>query len=586
MCDELSSSAKHQIELWQKPPFDSETIKAVTQMQNSDPDLLHACFYTRLSFGTGGLRGLMGPGTNRMNSYTVAAATSGLGAYLKQRYKGEKGVFISYDGRHHSEEFAWDSARILAALGIHVFITPGPRPTPFVSFGLRHHGCKAGIMITASHNGPAYNGFKVYGVDGAQCTSPEDLKIIEAVNAINDLSLPEMSDKKNPLIHITGKSEEKAYFDQLQPLALFPKQNQNQGATLGIVYSSLHGVGYTLMEQGMKNWGFSNFHLVAKQCVLDGDFTYALNPNPETPETLAMGSKQMLDTGKDLFIANDPDADRMAAVASHGGKAVTLTGNQIASLLAYSLLNTYQKRGQLDSKSAIVTTIVSTPLLSVIAKAFNTQCYRTLTGFKYIGEKIKQWEQSPNGNHFLFGAEESLGYLVGTHSRDKDGIIAALILSEIALDLKLKNKTLIDLLFEIYAKYGLFVESQISLNFPATNQGFDQMKNVMDKLKQTPLKEINQSETITFLDYLEGTSTSAINGTKTALDLPSSNVLGFITADKSRYFIRPSGTEPKVKIYAMLQKEDSNPSFKTLHALELETKKRLQALKAHLESLV
>lgn len=583
MPSNLSDDAKHQIDQWQRPPFDQRTIEAVKKMVANDPKALHACFYTRLAFGTGGLRGLMGVGTNRMNLYTVAAATKGLGNYLNARYSSQKSkVFISYDGRNQSKTFGHTAARILAALGIQVFITPEPRPTPFVSFGLRYHGCHAGIMVTASHNPPEYNGFKVYGRDGAQCTSPEDKAIIDAVNAIDDLSLPEMSEENDPLIHRTTKVDEEAYFAAIEPLKMHPSQDVKEGKKLGVIYSSLHGVGHTLMEEGMQRWGFSNFHLVKKQSVLDGNFTHAPDPNPEKSSALTMGQEMMLEKEADIFIANDPDADRMGVCVRHEDQSVILTGNQIAVILAYSLLESHQKKGDLTGDDALVTTIVSTPMLSSIAEHFAVQCHRTLTGFKYIGEKIKQWEESGK-TRFIFGAEESLGYLVGTHSRDKDGIVAALSICEVALNLKLKGKTLVDLLFSLYARFGLFFEDQISINFPSTAEGLSAMQKAMKALRASPLKSIKGSDVIERYDYLEGKMTHLETGQQSPLELPSSNVLCFVTRDKSRYYIRPSGTEPKVKIYAMLQRGTKNPSFQDLMALKKTTHRCLNALKAQLE---
>ena len=340
-----------------------------------------------------------------------------------------------------------------------------------------------------------------------------------------------------------------------------------------------------MMQKAMALWGFLNFHKVEEQCVFDGNFTYAPDPNPEKPAALERGINKMCEIEGDLFLANDPDADRLSATVNHRDGPIILTGNQTASLLAYSLLSTYKKRDLLTGKEALVTTIVSTPLISAIATSFDAACFETLTGFKYIGEKIKEWEHHPGTFEFLMGAEESLGYLVGTHARDKDGIIAALMLCELALNLKLQNKTLIDFLFEIYERYGLFAEDQISLSFPPTEEGFATMQKVMQNLRENPFKEIAKSPTQELLDYEKGEGVKLASGETFSLDLPKSNVLGFISQDKSLYFIRPSGTEPKVKIYAMLQRQIKSPDLKELKALQDETKKRLQALKSRLESL-
>ncbi|MBF5059762.1 phospho-sugar mutase [Candidatus Neptunochlamydia vexilliferae] len=522
---------------WLKAPYDEETQKEVQALLEGDPAALIDAFYTTVAFGTGGMRAVMGAGTNRLNKYTIRNATQGLANYILSQKVAHPKVFISYDSRINSRLFAEETARVLAGNGIEVFITKELRPTPFVSFGCRYHGCTAAVMITASHNPPEYNGYKVYWSDGAQVVPPHDKGIMAEVDKIKHPDQIKLVPFGHSLIHQEGKDDDEAYYAALMPLQNHPETNQKEGNTLKIIYSPLHGCGITTAPEGLKRWGFTNISHVEAQKVPDSTFPTAHSPNPEQEEALHLGIDQLVKEEGDLFIATDPDADRMGVVALHEGKPVILSGNQIASLCLHYLCTTKS----LPKNSASLTTIVTTELFKSIAESFNVTHFEVLTGFKYIGEKIHEWEQS--GAHaFLFGAEESLGFLYGTHSRDKDATIAACLVSEMALQLKKQGKTLVDQLNELYKTYGPFLEKQLSVPFGGGQKGMETMKKLMEALRQNPPKEISGDKVIEVEDYLTG---------KTKIPLPKSNVLVFRTEDQSKFIIRPSGTEPKIKIYGL-----------------------------------
>lgn len=531
----LPKEIQDRVDQWLNGPIDPQTKQDIQSLSEEE---LQDAFGTNLTFGTGGMRGIMGPGPNRMNLYTVQMATQGLANYLKAN-EAEPSVFISYDPRHNSHAFAHEAARVLAGNGIRAHITQDIRPTPYVSFGLRELDCTAGIMITASHNPKEYNGYKVYWSDGGQVVSPHDTGIVSEVSKIQDFDAIKLSPEKSPLIEMVSPEFDLEYLDALKKLQLDPKEDQKVGDQLKITYSPLHGTGGTLLPRALISWGFSNLNIVDHQVVPDGDFPTVKKPNPEEPDALAMGIKQLQDTLSDLFIATDPDADRMAVVVLHRDKPHILTGNQIAVLL----LEYICRAVDLPKNGAVVTTIVSTDLISVIAKSHNLTCFEVLTGFKYIGELIHKWEKD-HSHTFLFGAEESYGYLMGTHSRDKDAMIAACLIAEVALLMKVEGRTLIDLLDEIYKKHGLYYEGQKVLEFAPGQKGMKEMQDIMDSLRKNSPKDATTIE-----DYKEG-----LNG------LPPSNVLLYRFPDKSKIVIRPSGTEPKLKIYGAVYE----PSYTTL----------------------
>lgn len=513
---------------WLEDPSYDEKTKAEVRELLKHPDQLTDAFFTDLSFGTGGLRGIMGAGSNRINIYTIRKASQGLANYILKKGNASSGVVIGFDSRHHSAEFAREAAKVFAGNGIKVFLLKELRPTPYVSFATRYLKAQAGIMITASHNPKEYNGYKVFWQDGGQVVPPHDTGIIAEVDAVSAIKLADLTD---PLILI-----DEAYLEALSSLQHFPGENHT---SLKISYSSLHGTGITLMPEALRRWGFSAPHLVASQAVPDGDFPTVHFPNPEYPEALKAGIEDLVKNGSDILIATDPDADRLGVVASHQGKPVTLTGNEQAALAAYFICDTLTKQKKMPPKGAIVTTIVTTELLKHIAKAFNVACFEVLTGFKYIGEKIHQWEQKPGGYQFLFGAEESYGYLMGTYARDKDAMIAGCLFAEISVKLKEQGKTLIDLLHEIYTKFGVFREKQFSLTFEEGKKGLDSIQRLMEGLRKNPPSTLGGQKVIKSEDYLKETSEN----------LPRSDVLLYRLEDQTKIIIRPSGTEPKLKVY-------------------------------------
>lgn len=574
----LQPEVQKRVEQWLKPPFDDETRRQVQNLLDHDPKALVDLFYTTISFGTGGMRGVMGIGTNRMNPYTIRSATQGLANYiLKHAEQETKRVFIGYDCRKNSRKFAEETARVLAANGIEAHVTKELRPTPYVSFGCRHLNCTAAVMITASHNPPEYNGYKVYWSDGAQVVPPHDTGIIEEVKKVDTQEAVKIVPFDHSLIHEVGKDVDEAYYEALAHLQNFPKDNKQSGSKLKLLYSSLHGTGITLMPEALKRWGFTDVSFVEKQIIPDGSFPTAHSPNPEQAEALHLGVEQLLREQRDLFIATDPDADRMGVVVNHHGEAVILNGNQVAALCLFYLCTTKSKLGTLPENSAAVTTIVTTDLFPLIATAFNLTCFQVLTGFKYIGEKIHQWENGPFT--FLFGAEESLGYLYGTHSRDKDAMIAGCLLSEIALQEKLRNKTLVDFLHDIYRQFGLFRQKQLSVSFGSGQEGAEKMQQLMTALRSAPPKEICGQQIVTYEDYQTGVKTHAHSGKKEKLILPKSNVLVFILEDESKFIIRPSGTEPKIKIYGMVRQKLKGDIEEGLQTCDRRLDKILKTLK-------
>ena len=521
---------------WLDDPYYDEATKAEVRKLMSKPDQLTDAFYTDLSFGTGGLRGIMGVGSNRINIYTIRKATQGLANYIRKQGNPSQGVAIGFDSRHHSDIFAEEAAKVLAGSGIKAYLLKQLRPTPYVSFATRHLKAEAGIMITASHNPKEYNGYKVFWQDGGQVVPPHDTGIINEVDAISSPAQIKLAQPTHPLIIRIDSSLDEDYLQALSALQFFPGEDHS---SLKICYTSLHGTGITLMPQALARWKFSPPHLVASQVVPNGDFPTVHFPNPEYPEALKAGTDDLVQTGNDLLIATDPDADRLGVVVQHHHQPVTLTGNEQAAIAAYFICETLSTQKKLPAKGAIVTTIVTTELLKKIAEAYKINCFEVLTGFKYIGEKIHEWEQKPGGYQFLFGAEESYGYLMGTYARDKDAIIAGCLFAEIAFKMKEQGKTLVDLLHEIYRKYGIYREKQFSLNFEEGKKGLDSIRHLMEGLRKNPPTSLAGQKVTTTEDFLKGTPEN----------LPRSDVLLYRLEDQSKIIIRPSGTEPKLKVY-------------------------------------
>jgi phosphoglucomutase/phosphomannomutase len=560
---QLSEAVEKRVTEWLNGPYD-EPSKAEVKVLARDPKALTDAFYTDLSFGTGGLRGLMGVGTNRMNIYTVRKATQGLANYIRKNGDPKAGVLIGFDSRHHSRQFALEAARILAGNKIPAYLLKELRPTPFISFACRQKKCQAAIMITASHNPKEYNGYKVYWSDGGQVVPPHDIGIMREVEAIPKLTDVTLASEHDPLIIPTNGHLDDTYLSAIKALQHFPEENKKFGTLLKIVYTSLHGTGFTLMPQALASWGFTTVQFVEKQIIPDGNFPTVEFPNPEYPETLHLGIEEMVRTKSDILIATDPDADRMGVAVMHQGKPTILNGNEVATVCVYFLCEALSQLQKMPPKGAFVTTIVTTELLRIIAQSYKKACFEVLTGFKYIGEKIHEWESSNDGYEFVFGAEESYGYLLGTHSRDKDGIIAGCLIAEIALRQKREGKTLVDLLAVIYRKYGLFHEKQASLNFKPGKEGADQIQQLMKRLRTTLPKTLCGQEVVEVEDFEKGTKEN----------LPRSDVLLFRLKDQSKIIIRPSGTEPKIKVYAAVRE----PKFSTVEEGVARCNERLTAL--------
>jgi phosphomannomutase len=546
------------VQSWLEGDYDEETKRQIREMT---PEQLQDAFYKRLEFGTGGLRGIMGVGTNRLNIYTVRAATQGLANYLKKEGKQPLRVLVGYDSRNNSKLFAEEAARVLGANGIEVLLLEELRPVPLISFGCRHKECSAAVLITASHNPPEYNGYKVYWSNGGQVLPPHDVGIIEEVNKITS---PDQV-KLGPLEPIwIGDEVDQAYFETTRNLQSYPSQNAKRGAELKVVYSSLHGAGITLVPKSLEGWGFTNLQLVEKQCIPDGDFPTLTSPNPEEPEAMEMGTQQMMAQEADLFIATDPDTDRLGVVVRHDGEAVRLNGNETACLCLHHLC-----RKAKGTNLAAVKTIVTTELFAAIAKHYGVACFDVLTGFKYIGELMDQWETS--GEHeYLFGAEESYGSLLGTHARDKDAVIASSLVCELALDAKLAGETLIDRLESIYKEFGLYREKLISLTFKGKD-GAERMSQLMEQLRTKPPEEIAGVAVTEVQDLLPGGP------------LPPSNVLLFHLEDGTKLVVRPSGTEPKIKLYAGVVDEEPAQIEEAIAACDQKLDKFLNELSKQLQ---
>jgi phosphoglucomutase/phosphomannomutase len=553
----LDPAIQAQVDVWLLGPYDEKTKDDIRQLLKENPKEVADAFYKSLTFGTGGMRGIMGVGSNRMNDYTVRFATQGLANYLLKEFKDQPvSVFISFDSRHHSHTFAEEAAKVLAGNGIKVFLTRELRPTPLVSFGCRFKKCNAAIMITASHNPPEYNGYKVYWSDGGQVLPPHDGGIIEEVQKIKDLtqvkSVNELTDQH---IELVDEEVDEAYLQSIKTLAFYPDENARSGSNLAIVYTSLHGTGITLAPRALRLWGFHSLKFVEKQIVPNGDFPTAPYPNPEIEETLKLGIEALQETGSDILLVNDPDADRVGVVAMHDGKPYRFNGNQMACICCEHICRALSDQNALAPNAAFVKSIVTTELFRAIAERYGAHCFDVLPGFKYIAERIRDWEKSGE-YEFLFGAEESYGYLLGTFSRDKDAIVSSALIAEIALQAKLQGRTLVDLLYDLHETYGIYDSQQISIAFEESQEGHQAMQKAMERIRQINFNELEGFRINKVEDYLLGQSKDLKNGTASPLTLPKTDALVYWMDDGSKMMIRPSGTEPKVKVYcAVIQRE-------------------------------
>lgn len=543
----LDVNACNNADRWLNGCIDESTKQEILRMREENPEEFNDAFYRTLEFGTGGLRGIMGLGTNRMNFITVSMTTQGFCNYIKQKKtQGEVRCVISHDSRNNSRNFALTTARVMAANGFKVFLFEDMRPTPELSFAVRELKADAGVMITASHNPKEYNGYKAYWNDGAQLTAPDDELVIEQVNKITDISQVK-TQQGDENITIIGKDIDQVYIDRVKSLSLDNGYiSRNKG--LKIVYTPLHGTGIKLIPQALKAYGFDNVSIVEPQAVADGNFPTCVSPNPEEPAALELGLQQAQRENADILLATDPDADREAlAVKKKNGEWILLNGNQTASLFTYYLLKRWSDEGRLTGNQYIIKTIVTTELVRKIAESFNVECYDTLTGFKHIAAKIKSMEGK---KEYIGGGEESFGYLIGDFVRDKDSVSGCCILAEMAAYASDKGQTLYDMLLDIYAQYGFYQEKQVSI-VRKGQSGAEEIKAMMTTFRTNPHTSLAGEKVERIADYLECEKTG----------LPSSNVLQYFLSDGSKVSVRPSGTEPKIKFYFSICSKFEAPSL-------------------------
>ncbi len=541
---------------WLSESYDIETRNEVKKLLlDSSTDLVDS-FYRNLEFGTGGLRGIMGVGTNRMNKYTVGMATQGLANYLNISFPNQEiSVAIACDSRNNSSYFAQVAAEVLSGNGIKVYLFEKLRPTPELSFAVRYLHCQSGIVITASHNPKEYNGYKVYWGDGGQLVPPHDKNVIAEVQKITS---PDMVIFKPNVdkIQIIGNDIDEVYFDFIRGLSLNPEIIRNN-SKLSIVYTPIHGTGIMGVPQMLSKFGFNNVHLLESQIVPDGNFPTVKSPNPEERETMALAIEKAKELNAELVLATDPDADRVGvACKNHHGNFVLLNGNQTAAILYYYILSQWTEKNKFKGNEFVVKTIVTTELLNDIAHYFKVESFDVLTGFKYIAEIIRKYEGKKK---FVVGGEESYGYLVSDFVRDKDALISCCMIAEATAWAKSKNMSLMDVLIEIYLKFGFYKEDLISITKKG-KEGADEIKAMMESYRNNPPLEINHSKVIEIRDYKLSVRKNIISGHDEKIDMPTSDVIQFFTADGSKITVRPSGTEPKIKFYFGIKVDLSDKS--------------------------
>ena len=530
---------------WLKGNFDADTKDAIKKMQDENPKELAESFYRNLEFGTGGLRGIMGVGTNRMNKYTVGMATQGFANYLNETYPGGPvRVAIAHDCRNNSRFFAETTANVFAANGIKVFLFENLRPTPELSFAIRHLGCQGGVVCPASHNPKKYNGYKAYWNDGGQLVPPHDKNVIKEVEKIASVDEVKWSGGESN-ITILGKEMDEKYIDMLKELSVYPDVIQKQ-SDLKIVYTPIHGTGIVLVPEVLKRFGFTNVQIVEEQANISGDFPTVVYPNPEESEAMSIGMKKAKELDADILLGTDPDSDRVGiGVKDHKGNWVLVNGNQTAVLAFNYMIEARRAKGLAKPNDMVVKTIVTTELIDEIARQNSITCYNVLTGFKWIAELIREKEGTEN---YVIGGEESYGLMIGDKVRDKDAISAVAILCEMAAYEKNKGRSLFGKLIDLYLQYGFYKEHLISI----TKKGMDgqqQIADMMARFRTNPPKALGGSDVVQLLDYEMKKGRNLKTGEEWVIKLPKSNVLQFILADGSKISARPSGTEPKIKFY-------------------------------------
>jgi phosphoglucomutase len=531
--------------VWLDGNFDESTKEEIKRLQQDNPNELAEAFYRNLEFGTGGLRGIMGVGTNRMNRYTVGMATQGYANYLKQSYPGAPvRVAIAHDSRNNSRTFAEIVANVMAANDIQVYLFEALRPTPELSFAIRHLGCQGGVVCTASHNPKEYNGYKAYWNDGGQLVPPHDVNVIKEVDKIESVNDVKWSGG-GANIKLIGRDVDEAYISMVKDLSVYPEIIQKQH-DLKIVYTPIHGTGITLVPEVLKRYGFTNVSIVEEQSQPDGNFPTVIYPNPEESEAMSLGLKKAKQLDADILLGTDPDADRVGiGVKDNEGKWVLLNGNQTAVLAFNYMIEARKSKGIAQANDMVVKTIVTTDMIDVIADRSNIKCYNVLTGFKWIAELIKEKEAKEN---YVIGGEESYGLMVGSKLRDKDAVAAVAILCEMAAYEKNKGRTLYQKLIDLYVQFGFYKENLISITKKGMN-GQKEIAEMMESYRSNPPQTINGSAVVQLLDYELSQGRNLQSGQEWKIQLPKSNVLQFILADGSKISARPSGTEPKIKFY-------------------------------------
>ena len=556
----------------ESPDFDEETKKELSEIKDNEKEIEDR-FYKELEFGTAGLRGVIGAGTNRMNKYTVGKATQGLANYIKEQGTQDKGVAISYDSRRMSKEFSLQTALILNANGIKTYLFENLRPVPELSFAVRELKCTAGVMITASHNPPKYNGYKVYWDDGAQIVAPRDKDIIAKVRAVTEYSeIKEISKEEaieKGLFNIVGTEMDDKYINTLKSLILNPEIVKEQGKNLKVVYTPLHGTGNTVAERLLKEIGIQNLYVVPEQKEPDGNFPTVDYPNPEDKKAFKLALELAKKVDADVVLATDPDADRLGIYAkdTKTGEYMTYTGNMSALLIAEYRISQMKEKEILPEKGMFITTIVSSDLAKAIASNYGLECFEVLTGFKNIGAIMKREEEKTDGDKYVFGFEESYGCLIGDYARDKDGIAAVMALCEAACYYRANNETLWDQMNNIYKKYGFYKEDQVSIVLEGA-EGAEKIKEMMTEMRNKDVENIGNYRVLTFKDVDNDYVKDMTTGAESKTGLPKSNVLYYQLENNAWCCVRPSGTEPKIKLYFGVKGKDEEDATNSLETLK------------------
>jgi phosphoglucomutase len=547
----MDAAIEQKVQSWLTGNFDEEVKTKIREMQSGGGEELADAFYRNLEFGTGGLRGIMGIGTNRMNKYTIGMATQGYANYLKQSFPNENiSVAIAHDSRNNSRFFAETTANVFAANGIQVYLFEEMRPTPELSFAIRHLGCKGGVVCTASHNPKEYNGYKAYWVDGGQLVPPHDKNVIVEVDKIHSVDDVKWSGGEQN-IKMIGKELDEAYIKMVKSLSVYPEIIAQQ-KDLKIVYTPIHGTGIKLVPQVLKEYGFENVHIVEEQATPDGNFPTVVYPNPEESEAMSIGLKLAERLDADILLGTDPDSDRVGiGVKDNEGKWILLNGNQTAVLAFNYMIESRKQKGIAQPNDMVVKTIVTTDLIDTFAARNGVKCYNVLTGFKWIAELIREKEGEEN---YVVGGEESYGLMIGSQIRDKDAISAVAILCEMAAYEKSKGRSLYQKLIDLYVEYGCYQEHLISITKKGMN-GQQQIAEMMERFRNNPPQSLGGSKVVELLDYQKSEKRKLETGVTEAIKLPKSNVLQFVLEDGSKISARPSGTEPKIKFYFSVRTE-------------------------------